>query len=244
MSADIRSYQNAEGLSDEQMAALLTDKLGRPISVAGYKTVKSRKGAPDEWLETLGIAPQEPTDADYAAATDSKPRDWDDDSPDMDASAPRERKTRESPVAMPLPFEPATAQMQLTLIYTMAGRGAAIALRSPEVAEVWANHAPQIAAAYIEWARYNPRVAHYIAAVTLGGPAGQLVLLHGSLLVTTLIVSGRVKPENFIPPVGQETDTIDEPPNEGATNGDDDTAAKPPRKRRARASDSAVRGVE
>lgn len=239
MSADLRSYQQAEGLTDEQMAALLTDKLGRPISVTGYKTVKTRKGAPDEWLEAIGIAPQEPTDSDHRAANAPPP----DDAPDMNTGTERPPPT--APVAGVLPFEPATAQMQITLVYTMAGRGAAIALRSPQVADIWAQHAPQIAAAYIEWARYNPRVAHYIGALTLGGPAGQLVLLHGSLLVTTLIVSGRINPEQFIPPMGQETDTINEPtPDEGATNGDSATDAKPPRKRRARASDTAVRGVE
>jgi hypothetical protein len=239
MSADIRSYQTAEGLTDEQMAVLLSDKLGRTISVAGFKAVRSRKDAPAEWLESLGIAPQEPT---YRPGDtpDAPP----DDPPDLNTG--RQSQTTTAPVAGVLPFEPATAQMQLTLIYTMAGKGAAMALRSPEVADVWASHAPQIAAAYIEWARYSPRVAQYIAAITLGGPAGQIVLLHGSLLITTLIVSGRVRPEQFIPPMGDATDTINEPtmPDvEGAVDGSESEPAQPRKRTRARR-DSAVRGVE
>jgi hypothetical protein len=218
------------------MAALLSEKLGRTISVTGFKAVRSRKDAPAEWLESLGIAPQEPT---YTA--DVPP----DDPPDLNAG--RQNPPPTAPVAGVLPFEPATAEMQLTLIYTMAGKGAAIALRSPEVADVWAQHAPQIAAAYIEWARYSPRVAQYIAAITLGGPAGQIVLLHGSLLITTLIVSGRVRPDQFIPPMGDATDTINEPtttpPDPEPVYGSEPDAA-PPRKRTRARRDSAVRGVE
>jgi hypothetical protein len=244
MSAALRNYQSAEGLTDEQMAELLTDKLGRAVSVTGYKVVRGRKNkdAPAEWLESLGITPLEPPTE--PPPTDDGPAPGDDEPPDMNTG--RERDTRTAPIASPLPFEPATAQMQLTLLYTMAGKGAAIALRSPPVADVWAQHAPQIAAAYIEWARYNPTVAHYIAAITLGGPAGQLVLLHGSLIVTTLIVSGRVNPEQFIPqppPMGDATDTINEP-DQGAPDGDDTGTARAPRAKRRRSGNSAVRGVE
>ena len=243
MSADIRSYQAAEGLSDEQMAALLTDKLGRTISVAGFKAVRSRKGAPDEWLQVLGIAPLEPTDSDIRADEPAP------DAPDMNAGGEqREPRGGHPPQPLPLPFEPATAEMQITLIYQMAGRGAAYALKSPPVADVWAQAAPGIAAAYIEWARYNSRVAHYIRAITLGGPAGQLLLMHASLIATTLIVSGQVNPAQFIPPMGQETDLIGEPPPADTANeepnGSEPSDPKPRPRRRSRSGGSPVRGVE
>lgn len=210
MNADLRNYQTAEGLDDEQMAALLSEKLGRTVGAAGYRIVKGRRDAPAEWLEALGIAPQEPT---YKPDKDAPPVP----SPqDPTGGAPK-------PVGI-LPFEPASARMQIALIYTMAGKGAAIPARrlgtddalkrAERIERIWAVHAPQIADAYIEWARENSTVAHYIGMLTLGGPGGKLVILHGSMLVQTLMESGAINQDAFVPPSlrrqPQETDLIDD----------------------------------
>jgi len=137
--------------------------------------------------------------------------------------------------------------MQIVLIYTAAGRGAALALRAPAVGELWAQAAPNIADAYIRWAEENPVVAKYLAMMTLGGPAGELVLLHGMLVVNTLIVSGRLNPASVVPPEyreGQETDGLadDGSPvvdlREEGTNGDAGASVPPqgkPRRTRAAA---------
>lgn len=223
MGADIRNYQTAEGLDDEQMSALLTDRLGRPISPAGYRIIKGRRDSPEEWLEALNIAPSEPT---YPGAPD-------DDKPAADNAD----KPAGPPAAVVLPFEPASAQMQITILYTVAGRGASMALNSPQVASVWANQAPAIAAGYIKWARENATVAHYINVLTFGGPAGELLMMHAGLLIQTLIVANPDRfGEGMLPPnmrrQPQETDTLGEPP-EGDDNGDDDEPEPPTPKRRA-----------
>jgi hypothetical protein len=229
MPNEIRNYQTAEGLDDVQMAALLSDRLGREIGVPGYRIIKGRRDAPVEWLEALSIAPVEP------AGVADKARDV-----EVDAGPSAPTKPSASIV---LPFEVKTAQKQIELMYVMAGKGAAMGLRSPPVAELWAASAPGIAAAYIEWAKESQTVANAIALITLGGPKGQLVLLHGELLVMTLILSGKVDPQQFVPPAMRVptppdagTDGSGVAPGEGVPDGDlgedEPLPAEPPKRTR------------
>jgi hypothetical protein len=202
VSAQIRQWQEAEGLSDAQMADTLSQRLGRKISEQGYKITSKRRDSPAEWLHALHIAPQEPGPIPSGFSPASEDGDDARNAPKPGAS---------SSGNLPLPFEPQSARMQIVLIYTAAGRGAALALRAPAVGEVWAQAAPGIADAYIRWAEENAVVARYLAMMTLGGPAGELVLLHGMLVVNTLIVSGRLNPAHVVPPEyreGQETDNL------------------------------------
>lgn len=200
--SDLKSYQTSEGLSDDQMAALLTERLGREISAKGYKIVSSRKGAPPEWLEALSIVPQEPVDSRPVSSSDE----------DKVSATPQVPR----PAALALPFEPQSARLTIVMIYTAAGKGAGLALRNDQVAQLWTESAPALADAWIEWARESPTVANYIRALTLGGPAGQVVFVHANLLISTLIVSGRMQMP--MPPTmrnPQETDLIDEPSENG-----------------------------
>lgn len=198
--SDIQAYQTAEGLSDEEMAARLSDLLDRPISVQGYKIVKGRKSAPGEWLNALSIVPRDESAVDRPPPADDDPQ------------PPAHRAVMDA-----LPFEPQSVQLQIEMAYKLAGKGVAMVMHEPKVAYVWGMAAPDIAQAYIAWARENRTVAHYLGMLTLGGAAGNLVLLHGSLLVATLIASGQVGAPGFVPPTmrtAQETDLINETEDE------------------------------
>lgn len=222
MSAEIRNYQESEGLDDEQMAALLSERLGRAVSIQGFRIIRGRKDAPLEWLEALSIAPKDPSGGGNDGGNDG------------DEGT---RKPPPSPVAV-LPFDIPTTKQAIVLIYTTAGKGAAIGMRCPPVAGVWANHAPAIADAYIKWAYENATVARYLGALTFGGMAGQLVIMHATLLIQTLIVSGKFDPGMIVPGAGrtpQETDTIG-----GEGNGDDAETPGAPNG----SSPSAVRSVD
>lgn len=217
---DIARYAYDNGLDDEQMAALMSTRLGRDITVRGYKQMARRKNPPRKWLEALDIAPS----ADEGAGQHGREFDGPpigDDSADVPRARPEAK-----PLSPVLPFEPQSAHMTITLLYTAAGKGAALGLRSPQVADVWAQMAPQIASSYIEWARENATVAKIIGTLTLGGAGGQCILLHGTLIVQTLIISGQVRPEQFIPPPrsADPTDILgDNPPvAEGVNNGNSD----------------------
>lgn len=194
----IGQWQLEHELDDDQMAAFMSERLGRPITPHGVHTIARRKNPPVLWLETLELAPRDPAHGSGSEDVGG---------PGQQASPPSGPKSQPPP-AIPLPFEPVSVEEQIRTMYVLAGKGASIVLQSPEVADVWALSAPNIARAYIEWARHSPKVANVLAAMTLGGPAGQLVLMHGSLLASTLIVSGRLPVERFIPPP------------QGAANGD------------------------
>jgi hypothetical protein len=193
-------WQTESGLDDEQLAALLSERLGRVITPHGVHTVARRRDPPASWLDALGIAPREP-----------------------DASPP----PREQPVALDdatsrFGLDIASARTQLVLVYTVAGKGAATILQAPAVEGVWATHAPRIADAYIAWAKQNETVARILSYLTLGGPAGELILLHGSLVVTTLIVAERIDVSTFIP-----RPQAPEEPDEPEPRPEDFTAREP-----------------
>jgi hypothetical protein len=226
--SDLTTYQAAEGYSDEQMAAMLSDKLGRAISATGYKVVKGRRDVPAEWLSALSIAPQEPSGNGHKLP-----------SPPTPSGDERQTEAPLPPSAAVgvLPFNPQSAHMQITLAYTMAGKGAALAMRSPQVSDVWSSHAPRIADAYIAWAKEDATVARWINILTLGGPKGDLVQLHASMIITTLIVGGKVNGQMLVPPsmrTPEETDTIGELPDDDELEPDDTPPAPPPRPRKPR----------
>lgn len=208
MSADIRQWQEAEGRTDEEMAELLSDRLGRVISTKGYRMGKARQNPPSEWLHALNIAPVEPSGG---------PQPVTDDDGGGDDGLSRAK------TLSPLPFDPAPVRVQIILAYTFAGKGIALAIsrRSPspshalyvrnQVGAMWEQAAPDIADAYIQWAKEDANVARILQTITLGGPKGVLVTLHVSLFVSTLVLSGAVNPNQFVPPTmrqPQETDHL------------------------------------
>lgn len=211
--ADIRNWQEAEGKTDAEMAALLSDRLGRTISLQGYRIGRNRRTPPPEWLHALNIAPQEP--AGFSTSREES---------QGVSPAGDEGGGVRAPQTLPLPFDPAPVRQQIEMVYALAGKGAALAIRrrapsgdltashrAAMVENTWAVHAPQIAEAYIEWAKEDPAVARVLNAMTLGGPKGKLVMLHGSLIVSTLIASGAVNPERLVPPsyrAPEETDRL------------------------------------
>lgn len=230
MSADIRQWQEAEGRTDEQMAELLTDRLGRVISTKGYRMGKARRNPPPDWLHALNIAPVEPSGVPHPPTQDEG----------------QDERPERTTTSLPLPFDPAPVRMQITMAYTFAGKGVGLAMRSERVADQWAFAAPHIADAYIEWAKEDANVARILNTLTLGGPKGTLVMLHVSLLINTLIVSGKLDPTRMVPPPfreAQETDNLADDGSpvvtfEGREDGDagerDDIPPQPSTKRRTR----------
>lgn len=188
----ITQFQKNQGISDEEMAALISEKLGRDISVKGLDSVKRRKEAPVAWLSALGISPREPGGLrDKQAESETK-------SPGTVATL------------VPLPFEPKTAQATIEMIYVMAGKGAAMGTRTPAVADVWELQSKPLAEAWIEWAKTNRTVANGIAMLTAGGPGGQVILLNASLIITTLITVQNANRISPFPPGFDPTKTEEE----------------------------------
>lgn len=221
----IGRWQNENDVDDAQLASMLSEKLGRNITPQGVRAWARRRTAPAPWLDALGLTPQDP---------EHEPP------PERDNGGGDPRV----PPPIALPFEPIAARAQIVMLYTMGGKGAARVLSEPAVETVWTQHAPQIADAYIEWAKTNATVARIIASATLGGPAGQVVLLHGSLLVSTLIVSGRIDTSQFVPPPLRPTEPEPATDDDEADDGDETTDEAPAGANGRRRRSGSVRSVD
>lgn len=175
-------YKDKKRLTNEELLKELKDKLGRPISMAGLEMMMQRKEPPLPWLNALGISPKEPGGL-----------------KDSPSEKPKNSPPDVNPTAISLPFEPVSAKATIELIYTMAGKGAAMASRTEEVAKAWEINAPSLADAWINWAAENRAVANGIAMLTVGGPGGQVILMNASLIITTLMLVQQKRNINIIP---------------------------------------------
>lgn len=175
-------YKEKKRLTNEELLKELKDKLGRPISMAGLEMMMQRKEPPLPWLNALGISPKEPGGL-----------------KDGPSEKPKNSPPDVNPTTISLPFEPVSAKATIELIYTMAGKGAAMASRTEEVARAWEINAPSLADAWINWAAENRAVANGIAMLTVGGPGGQVILMNASLIITTLMLVQQKRNINIIP---------------------------------------------
>ena len=177
----LKQYKEEQKLTNQELADRLTEALGRKISVKGVAQQLGREEASVPWLNALGISPKEPGNL-KNSSSDVKPTD----------------------ISNPLPFEIKTATETIELIYSMAGKGAAMASKTPEVGTLWEASSPGLAEAWINWAKENRTVANGIAMLTIGGPGGQVVLMNASLIISTLIAIQQARgiqmlPQQFIP---------------------------------------------
>jgi hypothetical protein len=193
----LKEYKDREKLTNQELADRLTETLGRKISVKGVAQQLGRTEASIPWLNALGISPKEPGNL---------------------KNSPPDVNSPLSNLATPLPFEIKTATQTIEMVYTMAGKGAAMASKTPAVGTLWEQSAPGLAAGWIEWAKENKTVANGIAMLTIGGPGGQVILMNASLIISTLIAIQQQKgmqiiPPQFIPPhedPGMDDDKIRE----------------------------------
>lgn len=191
----LKVYKDENKLTNQELADRLTEALGRKISVKGVAQQLGREEASIPWLNALGISPKEPGNL-KNSPSDVKP----------------------AGISNPLPFEIRTATQTIEMIYTMAGKGAAMASKTPEVGTLWESSSPGLAEAWIEWAKENRTVANGIAMLTIGGPGGQVILMNASLIISTLIAiqtrrGMQIIPPQFIPPhedPGMDDDKIRE----------------------------------
>ena len=171
-------------------------------------------GQPDELLELereleegfrLGDgAPQEP-----GLGTGSAPR----------PPQPERERSRELEPVVP-DFDVRTVREVLVTAYQMVGKGAQYAARvrpdgtKPDYEKVFDAHAERCADAWIDLAKRDAKVAKVLVGLTAGGAWGQVILLHGSLVASLLVVSGKVNlPEGGLPmappPAPREPETAE-----------------------------------
>lgn len=198
---ELSDFMLERGLSDEDLASLLTEKLDRhdrPITAHGVRAMRARqdKFLAKSWREALDLP-------EYIAA--AEPAADPDEQTIQQAPAPGVSPPPPSglPAPVALPFDGLAAKERIEMAYVGIGIGAARAMRNPSVELVFRQHAPGLAEKWIAAARQNARVAQLVTYVTAGGATGDLILSHVMLAVSLLVISGKV-PIGGIPGLGPD----------------------------------------
>ena len=217
----LRAFEQEAGLSDEGLAVLLEQRTDRDIPLGRVQNWLSGKrpmpqyvlAALDELDGAGGVAAEhdgqtvlgEPQDDAYGPS----PFREGDEPPAEPAAGERLSGARRpgSALAPVVPeFDVKTVREVLVTAYTMIGKGAQYAARpgddgvKPDYVAVFDAHAERCADAWIDLAKRDAKVARVLTTLTAGGAWGQVILIHGSLVASLLVVSGKVRlPDGGVP---------------------------------------------
>lgn len=210
----LRVYRERHGLSHEQLAAELSNRLGRPITGLGVKTYEKRRGVPKSWAAVLEIEtePAETSElfppAGYQLQHDQTRYQqaggfW---SSDGDGEErPRARAEQEPPAPPsgarfasigPSDFE--TARARIEKFYSAVGAGASMVSGNNGYGEVFDSYSRDLARQWITAAEADPRVRKIIVFFEAGGPVGNLILGHIILAGALVYVSGHAPALGFV----------------------------------------------
>lgn len=189
---NLQEYVDLHGA--ERVAEELTVKLGRPISPHGVKTQARRQNGPKTWQKVLGLA-----SADSAPVS---PRgDGQTSAPFLDASPEetetegRQSETTPKPpdgarILQPVPLRNFAID-RISKTYQFVGYGLGEGLGNHGITRVWDDSAPEIAKAWVEAAETSEFARRFVQMMTAGGPMGEVIILHVTLLAGTLYVIGQ-----------------------------------------------------
>lgn len=184
--------ERTHGGDYDAAAVTLSALTGKKIGAAGVRLWSQRAKPPKAWAEALGLsAERQPTVGardDVHAYADATPLPGDDEAHRQDERPP------EAPPGAPLAAPTVGrdfARKRISAGYEMVGAGIASAVENPGVGKVWDDHSLQIADAWIAAAETNEFARKVVAFFTAGGPMGEVVVLHLSLIAGTLYVLGQ-----------------------------------------------------
>lgn len=202
-------YREQHGLTLQQMAELLSKRLGRPITAHGVNTVENKQKAPGSWNRAL--ASEIVADAPDLSA-DSQPLYVDDvigsegtNTTESLYSQPRRSDYDDWRSPAPEPHggtRPggSLARERIAQTYNFMGAGLAMMSQNPGVGAVFETYADTIAAAWVEAARENKVAERFVKIMESGGATSQLIICHGFLLIGVVYVTGRAPGASAILP--------------------------------------------
>lgn len=207
-------YRYKEEHGPDEVAAQLSEALGRPVTREYVQSVGRRKQPPKAWRRALGLE----DDPVIEAHTDG-------DEPDptgrgaaqTDGNQGGAGRASEQPPQAPdgtrftVPDSPGmlakpSAQQNIAALHKMLGAGVAVAV-DPDgfqndkgvgggVAALWDDRADAIAEAWIAWAEEGNRFAQTVVRyASMGGAGGQLATGYFMLLLGTAYIMGQA-PDN------------------------------------------------
>jgi len=203
VSKPLRAYREEFGLSREEVAAQLSERLGRPIKPGGVRRYENYDKLPKSWVEALGLT----SDVDPAAGDTFDFGPGDDGPlgplgrPEDEPPAPPPGARIAGPPARPpapggTPFT--TGADRLAKAYEAIGAGVSMATRNNGYSAVASHYAPDLAKSWQKAAESDPNVAKIVRFMESGGPVGELVIAHVILVLGFVYVSGRGPQLDFI----------------------------------------------
>lgn len=218
MPSRLTQFQQRTGLSDEGIAALLTQETGRPVKVERVEGV--RKGGdrklPKSWAAVFsgsnGSPPDEPLEGqlDLEHDGDLGPIGAD----DPPAPGPNNPRRRPQVIVPVDPLDWRDVRTMITQMYETIGTGVGMIRRNPRVAEAFRVSAPILADDWIALAKVDPRVRAMIEKMMVVGPGGKLAMDHAILVGKVISLSGPAdapppRADAFVDPSGSSGNGAD-----------------------------------
>jgi hypothetical protein len=172
----VADYLHAKKINAEELAAVLSERLNRSITAAAV-IAQGDKPMRKAWRDALGVedVPEPVAEEIIEEVTGEKPK----------------RKSAKAPTPVG-DFNPFLAEQRVAAIYAMAGKGVSMATREPRYEQAFRSHADQCGKAWVSLAAHDKHVATILTALTAGGPWGEVIWIHASLVFSLVVISGKV----------------------------------------------------
>lgn len=176
----LAEYMQAEGLTDEEMAERISERLGRPIKPVTVRANRYRGLLPKAWVSALGLEDADPASGGAGAG-------------DATRSAERAPRMPRDGVMAPTPaLLTAVAKERITATYETVGFAVSKLTEQPGIKVVTDDYAPAIADAWIRAADESEFARRVVRLISSGGAVGELVTVHLIWLLGIAYVTGRV----------------------------------------------------
>jgi len=189
----LQDFQKAQGLSDEGVADLLSQRLGEPVDVEQVAKAKARgdKRLPKSYVRALEL-PEEPTGRAYRTGDGDL-------SPEPGEKNPIVKEKVKAPVPGVDELDWRNAREAVIAIYVSIGKGVSMITKKPHIAQVFAQGAPVLADDWIRLARVDERTRAVLAKLTVAGPGGQLAMDHIILVGKLISLEGGARGRVIVP---------------------------------------------
>ncbi len=189
----LKEYRTRFGMSQEELAAELTDKLGRLVKPSRIRTleVSGASRIPKSYAEALDLT-----------SLDTSSQGWDTGAETRESDPPRPPDGAASgpPDAAPVHADGSFTSVRdrIAKAYGAIGAGASMLTQNQGYAVVADAYSRDLADAWVAAAQENANVARIVAFMESGGPVGELVIAHLILVGGFVYVSGRGPALDFL----------------------------------------------
>jgi hypothetical protein len=185
------------GLTADEVAARLSDHLGREVKPLTVNLRSGKAKTPPEWAQVLGLDTSDDGEPeDVFVAANAPPTEG---APSGRAENDPPRKPAGTPTTVRVPAgDLSLVRERIAKAYSAMGAGASMITQNQGYGAVSDAYSNEIAAAWVAAAKENQNVAKIVAFLDSGGPVGELIIAHLILVGGWVYVSGRGPALDFL----------------------------------------------